>query len=160
MVAPLVPIICRLPIGAVDDVVAIENVSNRPPWPAELFKSEFKYSYAHLYGARAGGELIAFLSAHHVLDELHILNFGVKPEVRGQGVGKKLLAAVIHEFYKKSARWATLEVRKSNSVARALYDKFGFFEVGIREKYYTDDQEDGLVLRLDMESFVASHPEE
>lgn len=159
MATSIVPIICRLSVGAVDDIVLIENVSNRPPWPADLFRGEFKYSYSYTYGARAGGELVAFLVAHHVLDELHILNFGVKPELRGKGIGKKLLAAVLHEFFRKSARWATLEVRRSNDVAKSLYDKFGFFEVGIREKYYTDDGEDGLVLRLDMDSFVSANPE-
>lgn len=153
-----VPIICRLPEGAVPDIARIEAESNRPPWPAELFQSEFRHSYSYTYGARTGGDLVAFLVAHFVLDELHILNFGVKKENRRGGIGRALITHVLYEFHERSARWVTLEVRHSNHAARNLYEALGFSEIGIRERYYTDDGEDGLVLRLNLQQFLSEFP--
>jgi ribosomal-protein-alanine N-acetyltransferase len=147
-------IICQLSVGSAEDIAAIEAVSNRPPWPVELFRSEFEHCYSKIYGARDQGKLVGFLVGHQVFEEIHILNFGVYPEQRGKGIGRKLLETVLEDSYNQGVHWATLEVRVSNQVAMNLYFSLGFFEAGIREKYYTDDQEDGLVLRCDLRSLA------
>lgn len=146
-------VICRLNRASAYDIAKIEAVCNRPPWPASLFESEFDHSYSVTFGVRKEGLLVAFLVAHAVLDELHILNFGVEPAVRRLGIGNSLLRYVLDEYYEKGFASATLEVRSGNTAAQELYRKLGFFEIARRSKYYTDDNEDGLVLRVHLRDY-------
>lgn len=148
------PVICRLSKQALSDLVEIEAESNTPPWSEELFKAEFQNRVGIVYGARVGGKLVGFLVAHFILDEFHILNFGVRKDFRGNGIGRALISQVLREMHSESARWATLEVRKSNLIARGLYESLGFSETGIRERYYPDDNEDGVVMSLNIQQFV------
>ena len=79
--------------------------------------------------------------------------------MRGRGVGEFLLVALIHRGIEVGARWMTLEVRASNSVAQKLYRKYTFKEMGVRRRYYSDNGEDALVMwtdALDSESFQAA----
>lgn len=149
------PVICRLSASASEQVARIESVCNRPPWPQELFESEFNHSYSYTHGARVGGELVGFLVCHFVLDEVHILNFGIAPKFRRKGIGRMLIRSVLMEFHERSARWATLEVRVSNQEAKGLYNQLGFQQIGTRAGYYTDDGEDALVLQLNLDSLVS-----
>jgi ribosomal-protein-alanine N-acetyltransferase len=59
-----------------------------------------------------------------------------------------LLSDLIQTAYERRARWVTLEVRRSNDAARALYRKFGFEEQGVRQHYYSDNGEDAVVMHL------------
>jgi ribosomal-protein-alanine N-acetyltransferase len=98
---------------------------------------------------------VAFVVAHSVIDEAHIVNFAVDKRVRRQGVGRELLSYLLNDLFKRGVRWVTLEVRRSNQAARGLYDGMGFQEVGIRAGYYPDNQEDALVMSLNLAHFVA-----
>jgi [ribosomal protein S18]-alanine N-acetyltransferase len=92
-------------------------------------------------------------------DEAHITTIASHPDVRGQGVGELLLVALIHRAMEIGARWMTLEVRASNSVAQNLYRKYTFKEMGVRRRYYSDNGEDALVMwtdALDSSSFQAA----
>lgn len=154
-----VPVICRLSRASLDDLVEIEAQSNTPPWTKKLFDYEFDNEVGRIWGARLGGDLVGFLVAHFVLDEVHILNFGVRRSLRGQGIGRALISHVLRETFDESARWSTLEVRKSNRAARALYESLGFSEIAIREKYYSDDLEDAVVMGLNLQHFISQHEE-
>lgn len=82
--------------------------------------------------------LVGFAYVWHVLDEIQILDFGVLPSIRRQGIGKHLLShlyeeALANQFYKM-----TLEVRVDNAAALALYQRNGFIQVGLRKHYYPD----------------------
>lgn len=136
------------------EIAAIEAESNRPPWSEQLILQEFSHQHARVLGARLGGKLVGFLICHVVQDEAHIMNFGVAATARGQGVGRAILADLIRELHTEAVRWITLEVRRSNFVARKLYESTGFEEVGVRPKYYSDNQEDALVLKLNIGHFV------
>jgi ribosomal-protein-alanine N-acetyltransferase len=92
-------------------------------------------------------------------DEAHITTIASHPAVRGQGIGEFLLVALIHRGMEVGARWMTLEVRASNSVAQNLYRKYTFKEMGLRRRYYSDNGEDALVMwtdALDSDSFQAT----
>ena len=78
--------------------------------------------------------------------EAHITNIAVRKSCLRQGVGELLLMVVINLATELKARVLTLEVRASNTVARNLYQKYGFTEVGRRRGYYTDNREDGIVM--------------
>ena len=80
------------------------------------------------------------------VDELHINNLAVAPGRRRQGVGSALLQHVLREGTRTGAARATLEVRESNEIALALYERFGFTVAGVRRAYYSNPSEDALVL--------------
>ena len=77
---------------------------------------------------------VGFCSFWRVLDELHINNLAVLPELRRHGVGTLLLEFVLEKGAELGARRATLEVRRSNEPARALYERFGFSVAGVRPR--------------------------
>jgi ribosomal-protein-alanine acetyltransferase len=88
------------------------------------------------------GMVVGFCSFWHVVDELHVNNLAVLPAYRRRGIGTSLLLSVLKEGARLGARRATLEVRRSNEVARRLYERFGFGATGVRRAYYTNPVED------------------
>jgi [ribosomal protein S18]-alanine N-acetyltransferase len=91
-----------------------------------------------------------FLGLWVMVDEAHIINIAVRETQRGKGVGELLLISGIDTAIHNKALVATLEVRVSNTVAQALYTKYGFQKVGARKAYYTDNKEDALIMTTDI----------
>jgi ribosomal-protein-alanine N-acetyltransferase len=103
--------------------------------------------------------IVGYAGIWVMTDEAHVTTIASHPDVRGKGVGEFLLVALIHRGIEVGARWMTLEVRASNSVAQNLYRKYTFKEMGVRRRYYSDNGEDALVMwtdALDSESFQAA----
>jgi len=103
--------------------------------------------------------IVGYAGIWVMTDEAHITTIASHPGVRGQGIGEFLLVALIHRSTEIGARWMTLEVRASNSVAQNLYRKYTFKEMGVRRRYYSDNGEDALVMwtdALDSGSFLAA----
>ena len=84
-----------------------------------------------------------------ILDEAHVATIAVNPDYRGQGIGRRLLAIGLQAAYQRGARMAFLEVRRSNTVAQNLYQRFGFQVVSERLRYYQDNHEDALLMTLE-----------
>lgn len=84
-----------------------------------------------------------------MLDEAHITTIGVRARYQRQGIGELLLIKAIELAQQLGARVATLEVRGSNTGAQALYEKYGFKRVGLRRRYYSDNNEDALIMTTD-----------
>lgn len=93
--------------------------------------------------------VVGFAGMWLMLDEAHVTTIGVKPELRGQGLGELLFARLIEIAMEVGARRATLEVRVSNQPAQALYRKYGFRDEGVRRRYYSDNNEDALIMWSD-----------
>ena len=103
--------------------------------------------------------IVGYAGIWVMTDEAHVTTIASHPEVRGKGVGELLLLALIHRAIEVGARWMTLEVRASNSVAQNLYRKYTFKEMGVRRRYYSDNGEDALVMwtdALDSDTFQAA----
>ena len=81
-----------------------------------------------------------------MVDETHISTIAVAPEFRGRGIGELLLIAMIDESQAIGVKLVTLEVRKSNETAQALYRKYRFEIVGERKNYYSDNGEDAWIM--------------
>ena len=97
--------------------------------------------------AESPSEYIAgFLGLWLMVDEGHIVTIAVRPSERHKGVGELLLLAAFDLAREKGLHVLTLECRVSNLAAQALYDKYGFQRVGIRKRYYTDNNEDALIM--------------
>jgi len=103
--------------------------------------------------------IVGYAGIWVMTDEAHVTTIASAPTMRGRGVGEFLLVALIHRGIEVGARWMTLEVRASNSVAQNLYRKYTFKEMGVRRRYYSDNGEDALVMwtdALDSEAFQAA----
>jgi [ribosomal protein S18]-alanine N-acetyltransferase len=138
-----------------DGVAALEAASFTNPWTREMLEREIVRSeVAHIFVARgAGRRVAAFCTCWIVYDELHVNSIAVDPELRGQGLATILMRTVLAEAERRGAHRATLEVRQSNTPARRLYEKLGFTVVAVRSQYYTQPEEDALILWRD-----ARHP--
>jgi ribosomal-protein-alanine N-acetyltransferase len=103
--------------------------------------------------------IVGYAGIWVMTDEAHITTIASRPDVRGVGIGEFLLVSLIHRGIEMGARWMTLEVRASNSVAQNLYRKYTFKEMGVRKRYYSDNGEDALVMwtdPMDSEPFIAT----
>ena len=137
------------PMG-IDDlpiVQAIEESSFTTPWPPHAYRSEIETNrLAQYVVARVDGRVVAYAGMWLMVDEAHITTFAVDPRWRRQRIGERLLITLLDLARGRRAREATLEVRLSNVAARRLYEKYGFRPVGLRPRYYSDDNEDALIM--------------
>lgn len=131
-------------------VLALQTSSFSNPWTADALKWELEHSpVSRLYVLKdADGDTGAFCACWHLVDELHINSLAVAPPLRRQGVGSELMRGVLVKAREEGATKATLEVRRSNEPARALYERLGFEVEAIRPDYYTNPREDALILWL------------
>lgn len=98
----------------------------------------------------AGSRRIAAMAVvWFIIDEVHIATIAVHPDFRQMKIGQQLLAHVIDSAAGEGALHAFLEVRERNQAARKMYQKFGFVEVGVRPRYYSDTGEDAILMNLD-----------
>ncbi len=93
--------------------------------------------------------IIGFAGLWLMVDEAHITTIAIHPDFRRRGLGEFLLVSLIDIAYSIGAKWVTLEVRVSNYNAQNLYRKYGFREAGVRHRYYSDNQEDALIMWTD-----------
>ena len=91
--------------------------------------------------------VLGFLVAHHVSGEWELENIVVAPEARGVGVGSLLVRDLIDRAKQNNSEAVFLEVRQSNTAARALYEKLGFESLGYRKSYYISPLEDAILYR-------------
>ena len=129
------------------EVQRIEQASFTTPWPENAYRSELMTNRLASYLiARIGGRIVAYGGMWLMVDEAHITTFAVHPAWRRQRIGERLLLAFLDLARDRQAREATLEVRLSNLAARRLYEKYGFRPVGLRPRYYSDNNEDALIM--------------
>jgi [ribosomal protein S18]-alanine N-acetyltransferase len=95
---------------------------------------------------RVPSSVIGFAGMWLAFDEAHITTIGVDPDQRGRGLGELLLLCMFDEAVARGANWLTLEVRVTNDAAQALYRKYGFTAHGTRKRYYSDNNEDALIM--------------
>ena len=128
----------------------IERRSFTTPWPSHAYRTELETNrLAHYRVVRVDGRVVAYAGLWLMVDEAHVTTFAVDPAWRRRRIGETLLLAMVELAIERGAREATLEVRLSNLPARRLYEKYGFKPVGIRPRYYSDDNEDALIMTTD-----------
>jgi [ribosomal protein S18]-alanine N-acetyltransferase len=132
----------------IDTIMQIEEASFTRPWTRDMYLGELENAgVSFLYLARDENRRVGgFCAIWRVMDEIHINNLAVAPDSRRSGVASAMLTHVLSEGARLGARRATLEVRQSNAAARQLYEKFGFSVAAVRRAYYTQPEEDALVL--------------
>ncbi len=143
------PVLLIRPMTVADlpDVQLIERASFTTPWPAHAYRQELEANrLAQYLVAILGDRIVAYGGIWLMVDEAHVTTFAVHPSFRRRRLGERLLLALLDLALDRRAREATLEVRLSNLPARRLYEKYGFRPVGIRPRYYSDNQEDALIM--------------
>jgi ribosomal-protein-alanine N-acetyltransferase len=137
-----------------DGVLAIEDASFNNPTTRAWYEEELKRpDVCFIYLLRTPDCPVAgFCAFWLVVGQAHINNLAVRPELRGRGLGKQLLASIIAEAERLGAVELTLEVRASNTPAIQLYKGAGFTQEAVRENYYTKPVEDALLLRFMLHS--------
>ena len=93
--------------------------------------------------------IVGYIGIWYSLDEAHITSIATREEFRGMGLGEMLIIVAFQRAFQRKSNTLTLEVRVSNEIAQNLYSKYEMIEVGIRKRYYSDNQEDALIMTAD-----------
>ncbi|ASS77269.1 ribosomal-protein-alanine N-acetyltransferase [Tumebacillus algifaecis] len=134
-----------------DRVMEIEHQSFTLPWSREAYEAELtKNHFAKYLVATLGDVVVGYAGMWVILDEAHITNIAIDPSVRGRQLGERLMREMMAWSMANGAERMTLEVRVSNLPAQKLYDKLGFQSYGIRKGYYTDNNEDAMIMWAEM----------
>ena len=133
--------------GDVRSVVRIETEAFTSPWREDTFSNLIgQVGVESLVMTHSDGGVIGYAVLWCVLDQGELANIALAPDHRGKGLGGLLLERAMEVAQSRGVRELYLEVRASNTRAIALYDRFGFEQVGRRRAYYDDPKEDALVM--------------
>ena len=137
---------------AATDLVAVSEIERRSfltPWSLNALMAELLNPRALNLVARPvdGEAVIGFALGWTVVDEIHVNKMAVHPDHRRRGAGRLLLEALLERGRRLGATEAWLEVRRSNQAAIRLYEGYGFETRGVRSIYYSDTNEDALLMR-------------
>jgi ribosomal-protein-alanine N-acetyltransferase len=147
--------------GAADlaGIMAVDRESFAAPWTRAMYEQELlNTGQSFIAVLRTPAHTVAGYCAYRlVLDETQINNVAVRVDCRGRGYGRALVESALEHGRAKGSSVAILEVRRSNEVARRLYERLGFLQVAERSCYYANPEEDALVLVRNVR-FVESNP--
>ena len=139
------PAIRRLTYADLPQVMAIERRAFPTPWSLAMFVLELSKPSGLCLTAGRDGRIVGYVICSRYDTVWHVMNVAVDPGARRTGVATALLASLLERVDDPRAR-LTLEVRRSNAAAIALYERFGFRTAGTRRRYYQDNGEDALVM--------------
>ena len=139
-----------------DSILEIENASFSVPWSRKSFEVElvgnkFSVTLVARTTNSLGGRcpLLGYVCIWLVFDELRFLNLAVSPWARRQGIASNLVKRAIDMGVSQGVQRALLEVRESNESAQLLYKNFGFKVYSRRKSYYTNPNEDAILMTLE-----------
>lgn len=132
-------------------VAAVERASYLFPWSEGVFRDCVRVGYLCRV-VEADGEVAGYGIMSFGAGEAHILNICIRSDLRGAGVGRKLMDFLLARARDEHMQEVFLEVRPSNTIAIRLYEILGFTRIGVRKAYYqsTGGREDALVYKLEL----------
>lgn len=130
----------------IERLAEIETECFSMPWSYDSLAEELSNPLAVFLVALCDGEAAGYVGMTQVIDEGYMANLAVTAPMRRRGVANTLLSALIKHADEQNLSFVTLEVRRSNTAARRLYQKFGFDEAGERRDFYSNPVEDALIL--------------
>lgn len=131
-----------------EELEKLERICFSRPWSRKMLAEELENQCAAFLVAEdsVSGRVLGYAGLMVVADEGCITNVAVFPEYRRQGIAAQILQVFVQFAEANRLAFLTLEVRPSNAAAIALYQDFGFEEVGRRKNYYDLPKEDALIL--------------
>lgn len=127
-------------------VARVERESFPTPWSREDFWREASNKFACYIVACEDDHIIGFAGCWISFEEAQVTNIALTETRRGRGLGCRLMEAMMRAAAARGAERMTLEVRPSNAAALHLYERLGFSAVGVRKKYYQDNDEDAILM--------------
>ncbi len=134
----------RLTYADLPQVVAIERRAFTTPWSLAMFVLELSKPSGVCLAADVESELAGYLVCSRYDTVWHVMNVAVDPDRRRRGIATALIGALLARVERDGQ--LTLEVRRSNEGAIALYERFGFRSAGVRRRYYADNGEDAVIM--------------
>lgn len=130
----------------VSEIYRIEKSCFTKPWEKSVILGTVKQKTYVYIGAFENGVLVGYGSAAVIHNECYVNRIAVVESSRKKGVGSAIVAAMIEFCENEGDDFISLEVRKSNSAAIALYEKHGFEKVGERRNFYDNPTENALIM--------------
>ena len=128
-------------------VLKIETLVYPRPWSLGLFMSELALKTTRVYYvAKVGGTVVGYCGLMVTGSDGHVTTIAVDPQWQRNGIATRLMLALTRAAVDRGCTGLTLEVRVTNSGAQDLYRTFGFAPAGIRKGYYTETNEDAIVM--------------
>lgn len=140
--------IIRMQTDHTAKLAELEKLCFSEPWSEKALLEEIDNPAAYFVAAVEGEEILGYGGMHTVLGESYIDNIAVFPQHRGRGAGRAVTRALIEKAKENGGVFITLEVRASNTPAIGLYTALGFEKAGVRRRFYTNPEEDGLIMTL------------
>jgi [ribosomal protein S18]-alanine N-acetyltransferase len=134
----------RLTYADLPQVVAIERRAFTTPWSLAMFVLELSKPSGVCLAADVESELVGYLVCSRYDTVWHVMNIAVDPDRRRRGIATALIGALLGRVGRDAP--ITLEVRRSNTGAIALYERFAFKSAGVRRRYYADNGEDAVIM--------------
>lgn len=147
------PSIGQMTENDISEIAELEKSCFSEPWSENSLKEELTNDTARFYVLRDNENLLGYVGANNICDEIYITNVAVNEAYRGKGYGKMLVNHLVKQVEAENALFVTLEVRKSNENAIALYEKCGFKMVGERKNFYSKPTENGLIYTLYLKEY-------
>ena len=135
-----------------DEVMRIELRAYPFPWTRGIFRDCLHANYP-MWVQECDGRIVGYGVLSIAVEEAHVLNLCTAPDHEGQGLGRRMLQALLRVARGHGTRRVFLEVRPSNLRAIALYDATGFNEIGRRPRYYpaaNNGREDAIVMAMEL----------
>lgn len=142
------PSISKMSKSDISEITELEKTCFSEPWSEKSLKEELANDTARFYVLRDNETLLGYIGANNICNEVYITNVAVNEKYRGKGYGKMLVNHLVKQAEAENALFVTLEVRKSNESAIALYEKCGFKKIGERKNFYSKPTEDALIYTL------------
>lgn len=128
------------------EVAELEAKIFSSPWSEAGFLSSLQSKDTRYLTVRENGKLIAYCGLLQSFDEADITNVAVDEAYRGRKIASQMLRRLMELGMERGIRRYTLEVRVSNAAAIHLYEKLGFYSVGIRKNFYDRPKEDAMIM--------------
>lgn len=142
------PLIRSMELEDLDEVLEVEKSCFKIPWTRLMFEDELINSNAYYYVIEVDKRIVGYVGFWKIIDEAHITNVAIHNDYRRLGYGRALINALLNKAKELEIIAVTLEVRVSNLAAISLYESFGFTSSGVRRGYYSDNNEDALIMWL------------
>lgn len=139
-------VISKASVEAAGKIAEIEKENFSMPWSEKSITESMEQDNYIFLKAECEGDIAGYIGFYYSFDTGDITNIAVMPDYRRQGVGSRLLLALIDECKKKDIVSIMLEVRESNLNAISLYKKIGFNQVGIRKNFYQKPTENAILM--------------
>ena len=145
---PTGPLVRPIRLSDLPAVMETDRQSLSRPWSEVVWREEITSPFGLYLVLEENGVVSGHIGVKLISDEMHVMTIAVRPGLRRRGYARALIQGALNAPASAGVRRVYLEVRPSNTGARALYCSLGFVETGLRPAYYGD--EDALLMTLDL----------